>query len=239
MNKIPNFQSQPLTPTMGTPFLSCRRIKKSYVQGAWELHILKGIDLDIRQGESICIVGSSGAGKSTLLHILGTLDRPTEGELKIDGQDILGMGDEELAKFRNREMGFVFQSHHLLGEFTALENVMMPCRIAGDSRVSARIKATELLEIMGLADRADHFPNELSGGELQRVAIARALVRKPRILFADEPTGNLDSQNSQNIQNLFFTLKERFGLTLIVVTHDMAFAQKFNRSLRISDGRFL
>lgn len=230
MNSIPAYNPQ---------FLSARGIKKAYVQGAWELHILKGIDLDIRQGESIGIVGSSGAGKSTLLHILGTLDRPTEGTLKIDGQDILSLSDEDLASFRNREMGFVFQSHHLLGEFSALENVMMPCRIAGDSRVSARLKATELLEILGLADRAAHFPNELSGGELQRVAIARALVRKPRILFADEPTGNLDSQNSQLIQNLFFTLKERFGLTMIVVTHDMNFAQKFNRCLRISDGRFL
>lgn len=237
MNKI--LGSQPVVPSLGPGFLSARGIQKTYAQGAWELQILKGLDLDIRQGESIGIVGSSGAGKSTLLHILGTLDKPTAGELTIDGQDILGLSDEELAQFRNREMGFVFQSHHLLGEFTALENVMMPCRIAGDSRVSARIKATELLEVMGLADRADHFPNELSGGELQRVAIARALVRKPRILFADEPTGNLDSQNSQMIQALFFSLKERFGLTLIVVTHDMNFAQKFNRCLRISDGRFV
>lgn len=220
-------------------FLSARNIRKSYIQGAWELEILKGIDLDVKEGESIGIVGSSGAGKSTLLHILGTLDRPSSGELRLAGQDLLAMTDAELAAFRNREMGFVFQSHYLLGEFTALENVMMPSRIAGDSKIAARKKAEELLEMLGLKERMEHFPNELSGGELQRVAIARALVRKPRLLFADEPTGNLDSQNSQMIQNLFFSLKERFGLTLIVVTHDMGFAQKFNRCLRISDGRFL
>lgn len=223
---------------MSEIFLQARHITKAYAQGAGELQILKGVDLDVREGESISILGSSGAGKSTLLHILGTLDRPNEGTLTMAGQNLLELGDTELAAFRNREMGFVFQSHYLLGEFNALENVMMPCRIAGDSRVAARIKAQELLEVMGLSARASHFPNELSGGELQRVAIARALVRKPRILFADEPTGNLDSQNSLMIQNLFFSLKERYGLTLIVVTHDINFAQKFNRSLRISDGRF-
>lgn len=223
---------------MSEIFLQARHITKAYAQGAGELQILKGVDLDVREGESISILGSSGAGKSTLLHILGTLDRPNEGTLTMAGQNLLELGDTELAAFRNREMGFVFQSHYLLGEFNALENVMMPCRIAGDSRVAARIKAQELLEVMGLSARASHFPNELSGGELQRVAIARALVRKPRILFADEPTGNLDSQNSLMIQNLFFSLKERYGLTLIVVTHDISFAQKFNRSLRISDGRF-
>lgn len=226
-------------PSLKKPFLRAQKIRKAYAQGAGELQILKGVDLEVKEGESIGIVGSSGAGKSTLLHILGTLDRPNEGELLIDGQNVLEMNDNELADFRNREMGFVFQSHYLLGEFTALENVMMPCRIAGDSKVAARVKAQELLEVMGLSERKHHFPNELSGGELQRVAIARALVRKPRILFADEPTGNLDSQNSLMIQNLFFHLKEKFGLTLIVVTHDMNFAQKFNRSLRISDGRFL
>lgn len=216
-----------------------RGLRKRFTQGTSELEILKGVDIDVSAGESIGIVGSSGAGKSTLLHILGTLDRPSDGELYFGDTNVLELSDEEVAKLRNREMGFVFQFHHLLAEFTAVENVMIPSRIAGDSKASAKIKALELLDMLGLSARADHFPNELSGGELQRVAIARALVRRPRILFADEPTGNLDSQNSQIIQNLFFHLKEKYGLTLIVVTHDMAFAQKFNRVLRISDGRFI
>lgn len=214
-------------------------LRKRYSQGTSQLEILKGVDLEVHAGESIGIVGSSGAGKSTLLHILGTLDRPSEGELIFGGTNLMDLSEEEIAKLRNREFGFVFQFHHLLSEFTAVENVMIPNRIAGDSKSAARIKAMELLEILGLASRADHFPNELSGGELQRVAIARALVRRPRILFADEPTGNLDSQNSQNIQNLFFNLKEKYGLTLIVVTHDQVFAQKFNRLLKISDGKFI
>lgn len=233
--KIPDFNpnARPATEHI----LRATGITKSFKQGSGELSILRGIDLDVRPGESICIVGSSGAGKSTLLHILGTLDQPTSGELQIAGEDVLQKSDDEMALFRNREMGFVFQSHYLLGEFTALENVMMPCRIAGDTRVAARIKSQGLLEMLGLASRASHFPNELSGGELQRVAIARALVRKPKILFADEPTGNLDSQNSQKIQELFFELKTRLGLTLLVVTHDLNFAKKFDRCLRISDGR--
>lgn len=215
-----------------------RGLRKAYTQGTSELEILKSVDIDVQAGESVGIVGSSGAGKSTLLHILGTLDRATEGELIFGGVNIMDMDEEEMARLRNREMGFVFQFHHLLGEFTAVENVMIPCRIAGDSKASSKIKAMELLDNMGLADRAHHYPNELSGGELQRVAIARALVRRPRILFADEPTGNLDSQNSLNIQNLFFNLKEKYGLTLVVVTHDMTFAQKFTRTLKISDGKF-
>lgn len=213
-------------------------LRKYFSQGTSELQILRGVDLEVRAGESIGIVGSSGAGKSTLLHILGTLDRPNEGELYFGETNVLDLSDEEVAKLRNREMGFVFQFHHLLAEFTAVENVMIPSRIAGDSKASAKIKAMELLDMLGLSARADHFPNELSGGELQRVAIARALVRRPRILFADEPTGNLDSQNSQIIQNLFFHLKEKYGLTLIVVTHDLTFAQKFTRTMRIIDGKF-
>lgn len=214
-------------------------LRKCYSQGTSELEILRGVSLDVNAGESISIVGPSGAGKSTLLHILGTLDRPSEGSLEFAGQNLFAMSEEEIARVRNREMGFVFQFHHLLAEFTALENVMIPNRIAGDSKSAARIKAMELLEMLGLASRAQHYPNELSGGELQRVAIARALVRRPKVLFADEPTGNLDSQNSLHIQNLFFSLKEKYGLTLIVVTHDPAFAQKFNRTIRITDGKFV
>lgn len=224
---------------MNEPILRARGLTKSYQTGASELPILKGVDLDIRAGESISIVGSSGAGKSTLLHILGTLDRPNGGQLFFENLDLLAMNEEELAKFRNKEMGFVFQSHHLLAEFTALENVMIPCRIAGDGKTAARIKALAQLDALGLAERVHHFPNELSGGELQRVAIARALVRGPRILFADEPTGNLDSQNSQIIQQVFFNLKEKMGLTLIVVTHDLNFARRFTRCLRLMDGRFV
>lgn len=224
---------------MSEPIIKARGLTKGFQQGTSELAILKGVDLDIRAGESISIVGSSGAGKSTLLHILGTLDRPTSGELFCEGVDLLSMNDEDLAQFRNREMGFVFQSHHLLAEFNALENVMIPCRIAGDTKTAAKIKAEMHLDLVGLKDRAHHFPNELSGGELQRVAIARSLVRRPRILFADEPTGNLDTQNSQIIQQIFFQLKEKMGLTLVVVTHDLNFARRFNRCLRISDGRFV
>lgn len=224
---------------MSEVLIRAKGLRKRYSQGTSELEILKGVDMTVSAGESICIVGSSGAGKSTLLHILGTLDRPSEGELYFGGTNILDLSEEEVAKLRNREMGFVFQFHHLLGEFTALENVMIPSRIAGDSKAAAKVKALELLEMLGLSDRANHFPNELSGGELQRVAIARALVRRPKILFADEPTGNLDSQNSQMIQNLFFNLKERYGLALVVVTHDLNFAHKFSRMIKISDGRFI
>jgi lipoprotein-releasing system ATP-binding protein len=173
------------------------------------------------------------------MHIMGTLDRPTSGELFFQGQSLLAMGDEELAHFRNREMGFVFQFHHLLSEFTALENVMIPARVGGLDKSEALGRAEDLLRQMGLTARMGHFPSQLSGGELQRVAIARALVMRPQILFADEPTGNLDSQNGGLIQDLFFHLKESLGLTLVVVTHDPGFSRKFARVQRISDGRWV
>lgn len=211
-------------------------IHKSYSQGVGSLEILRGISLDIRQGEALAILGSSGAGKSTLLQIMGTLDRPDRGELLCEGRNLLEMDDEELSLFRNSEMGFVFQFHHLLSEFTALENVMIPCRVGGESVKLAREKALRLLDFMGLADRFDHYPSQLSGGELQRVAIARALVREPKILFADEPTGNLDSNTSLKIQDLFFRLKEEMKLALVVVTHDLAFATRFPKVLRMKDG---
>lgn len=215
-------------------------IVKSYSQGdGGELQILRGLSLEIRDGEAMCILGSSGAGKSTFLQILGTLDRPQSGQLYFQNRNILEMNDEEVAGFRNEKMGFVFQFHHLLAEFTALENVMIPCRIAGESVRDAKEKATELLYQLGMGPRMDHYPSQLSGGELQRVAIARALVRRPKILFADEPTGNLDMQNSQRIQDLFFELKERMGLALVVVTHDLAFAQKFPKILRMKDGQWV
>jgi lipoprotein-releasing system ATP-binding protein len=207
--------------------------------GASRLEVLRGIDLEIRQGEAVCIVGSSGAGKSTLLHILGTLDRPTLGKVIFRGVDLSRESDEALAEFRNRAMGFVFQFHHLMSEFTAIENVMMPCRIGGLSLKESREKAEQLLELLGLKERLTHYPSELSGGEQQRVAIARALVRGPEILFADEPTGNLDTANAALIQELFFDLKKRLNLTLVVVTHAQDFSAKFPRVLRMRDGLIL
>ncbi|WII72026.1 ABC transporter ATP-binding protein [Bdellovibrio sp. 22V] len=219
-------------------FLRAVDIHKSYSQGTGELEILRGISLEIKQGEALAILGSSGAGKSTLLQIMGTLDRPNRGELYCEGRNLLEMSDEELSRFRNSEMGFVFQFHHLLSEFSALENVMIPCRVAGESLKAAREKALHLLEFMGLAERFEHYPNQLSGGELQRVAIARALVRHPKILFADEPTGNLDSHTSGKIQELFFRLKEEMKLALVIVTHDLTFATRFPKVYRMKDGQW-
>lgn len=216
--------------------IAAQVVTKSYPMGAGRLEILKGIDLEIRAGDVLCIVGSSGAGKSTLLHILGTLDRPTLGKVLYRGQDLTKKSDEELAAFRNASMGFVFQFHHLMSEFTALENVMMPCRIAGQSLKESRAAAEELLGILGMSHRLHHHPSELSGGEQQRVAIARALVRKPEVLLADEPTGNLDTVNGEKIQDLFFELKKQMNLTLVVVTHDEEFAKKFPKVLHMRDG---
>ncbi len=224
---------------MSEVLLSARHLRKAYPQGAGELEILRDISLDIKKGDAICIVGASGAGKSTLMHIMGTLDRPTGGELYFQGQSLLAMNDEQIAAFRNKEMGFVFQFHHLLSEFTALENVMIPARVAGLDKTESLGRAEDLLRQMGLTTRMNHFPNQLSGGELQRVAIARALVCRPQILFADEPTGNLDSQNGGVIQDLFFHLKETLGLTLVVVTHDPSFSRKFGKVHRISDGHWV
>lgn len=219
--------------------LRVRSIQKSYPQGAGKLHILKGVDLDVRENEALCIVGSSGAGKSTLLHILGTLDRPDHGVVNFRGRDLTILDEEALAQFRSQSLGFVFQFHHLLMEFTALENVMLPALIAGRSQRMAKKKADELLRLVGLSHRATHFPTELSGGELQRVAIARSLVNDPEILFADEPTGNLDSQNAKHIQDIFFDLIKHKKITLVVVTHDLEFAKRFPRQLRMQDGRWL
>lgn len=224
---------------MNEVLLSARKIRKTFPQGNGELEILKDLSLDIRRGEAICIVGSSGAGKSTFLHILGTLDQPTSGEIYYQDKSLTQMADEEISRFRNTEMGFVFQFHHLLQEFTALENVLIPAKVAGLDRTLALQRAEENLKLLGLTSRASHFPNQLSGGELQRVAIARALMCRPKILFADEPTGNLDSTNSGKIQDLFFELKESLGLTLVVVTHDPHFSRKFPKVHRISDGHWV
>jgi lipoprotein-releasing system ATP-binding protein len=218
--------------------LKATDIHKSYTQGVGELEILRGINLEIKEAEALAILGGSGSGKSTLLHILGTLDKPNRGEISCEGRNLLTMSDDELARFRNSEMGFVFQFHHLISELTAVENVMIPGRVAGEHAKEAEAKALHLLEFMGLADRRHHYPNQLSGGELQRIAIARALVRKPKILFADEPTGNLDSHTSAKIQELFFRLKEEMKLALVVVTHDLTFATRFPKVFRLKDGQW-
>lgn len=209
---------------------------KHYTTGGSHVSVLRGVDLNIQPGEAVCLLGSSGAGKSTLLQILGTLDRPTEGAVHFEGTSLFEKSDDELALFRNETMGFVFQFHHLIHELSALENVMLPGLLAKLSKEETKQKALEWLDFMGLADRAHHYPNQLSGGELQRVAIARALIRNPRILLADEPTGNLDSENSAKIQGLFFELQKKLGLTLIVVTHDLQFAQAFSKVYRMKDG---
>lgn len=201
-----------------------------------KLQVLKGIDLTIGKAEVVSIVGPSGAGKTTLLQIVGTLDRPDTGTVEIDGIDVTGLSDRKLADFRNRHIGFVFQFHQLLPEFTAQENIMIPAYIAGASSGEAKRRATELLEFMGLADRAHHKPNELSGGEKQRVAVARALVNHPAVILADEPSGSLDSKNKAELHQLFFDLRDRFGQTFVIVTHDEQLASITDRTIHMRDG---
>lgn len=200
------------------------------------LQALKGVSLSISKGEVVSVVGASGAGKSTLLQILGTLSTPDTGSLIIDGQDVLRMNASRLSAFRNRRIGFVFQSHRLLPEFTALENVMIPSLIAGLSNKESASRAKALLSEVGLSDRMDHKPSELSGGEAQRVAIARALVNNPAVLFADEPSGNLDSATKQDIHRIFFEMREKHGQTIVIVTHDETLADMCDRKLVMSDG---
>ncbi|MCF8292714.1 MAG: ABC transporter ATP-binding protein [Chitinophagaceae bacterium] len=215
--------------------LSTKNIKKSY----GDLQILKDVNLSIRKSEIVSIVGASGAGKSTLLHILGTLSRPDSGELLIDGVDVLSLSSSKIADFRNQQIGFIFQFHHLLPEFSALENVCIPSWIAGVSKKEATKKATALLEHLQLKDRLEHKPSELSGGEQQRVAIARALINNPAVVLADEPTGNLDSQNSSAIFNMINDLRLEFNQTFILVTHNEELAALSDRSLRMQDGQLV
>jgi lipoprotein-releasing system ATP-binding protein len=203
------------------------------------LKVLKGIDFNADKAEVVSIMGASGAGKSTLLQILGTLSTPDAGSLVIDGIDVLKLGSRELAEFRNRKLGFVFQFHHLLPEFTALENVMIPAFIAGRSRKDAAAAATALLADLGLSERLTHKPSELSGGEQQRVAIARALINNPSVLFADEPSGNLDSKTKEELHELFFRLRDKYGQTIVIVTHDPGLAAMCDRSLFMRDGMFV
>ena len=203
------------------------------------LKVLKGIGLEIGKSEVVSIMGASGAGKSTLLQILGTLSTPDAGTLLIDGTDVLSLRGDALAEFRNRRIGFVFQFHHLLPEFTALENVMIPAFIAGRSRKEAETSAKDLLSDLGLAERFHHKPSELSGGEQQRVAIARALINNPAVLFADEPSGNLDTKTKDELHRLFFSLRDKYGQTIVIVTHDPDLATMCDRSLYMVDGVFV
>lgn len=216
--------------------IHAKNIIKSYDQ----LQVLKGVNLDIKPGEIVSIVGASGAGKTTLLQILGTLDRPTsstETVLQINGKDVLQMNDKALSKFRNLHLGFIFQFHQLLPEFTALENVCIPAFIANKSKKETEAEAKKLLEYLGLSERIHHKPNALSGGEQQRVAVARALINKPAIIFADEPSGNLDTTSAENLHQLFFDLRDNFGQTFVIVTHNEELANMADRKLTMVDGK--
>lgn len=215
--------------------IEAKGIEKSF----GTLKVLKGIDFSAGKSEVISIMGASGAGKSTLLQILGTLSTPDKGTLAIDGTDVLRLGQRTLAEFRNRKIGFVFQFHHLLPEFTSLENVMIPALIAGRTEKDSRNAALGLLSDLGLSDRTGHKPSELSGGEQQRVAIARALVNNPSVLFADEPSGNLDSRTKEDLHRLFFSLRDKYGQTIVIVTHDPALARMCDRTLYMKDGLFV
>ena len=215
--------------------LTAEAIHKTYGQ----LEVLRGVSLQIKQGEIASIVGPSGSGKSTLLHILGTLDRPNSGNITIHQQRLSDMGARELAAFRNRNIGFVFQFHHLLPEFTALENVSIPGWIAGRGKKEVAERAASLLKLLGLADRMENKPQQLSGGEQQRVAVARALVNQPKIIFADEPSGNLDSGNARELHDLFFDLRKQFNQTFLIVTHNEELAQMSDRILHMKDGKIV
>ena len=215
--------------------IQAKGIEKSF----GDLKVLKGIDFSASKAEVVSIMGASGAGKSTLLQILGTLSTPDAGTMVIDGTDVFSLDSKALAEFRNRRLGFVFQFHHLLPEFTALENVMIPAFIAGRSRKEAEKSASALLVDMGLGERLAHKPSQLSGGEQQRVAIARALINNPAVLFADEPSGNLDTKTKQEIHNLFFQLRDKYGQTVVIVTHDPELAEMCDRSLYMVDGVFV
>jgi lipoprotein-releasing system ATP-binding protein len=215
--------------------LQARGIKKSY----GNLQILKGVDLDVKRGEIITIIGASGAGKSTLLHVIGTLDQPDHGTVRLNNVDVHTLSSKKMSAFRNEQIGFIFQFHHLLPEFTALENICIPAFIAGKSKKDAENKAFELLELLGLSDRANHKPNEMSGGEQQRVAVARAMVNDPAIILADEPSGNLDSNNAENLHHLFVKLRDTLNQTFVIVTHNENLANLADRKVLMKDGQII
>lgn len=227
----------PKTLTERAPFILIEKLRKTYAGPHDTVEVLTGLDLEVAAGETVAIVGASGVGKSTLLHMVGTLDRPTAGRVVVGGQDLALLDEPGLAAFRNRHIGFVFQSHHLLPEFSALENVMMPALIARMDRREAQVKAKALLGEVGLGDRLDHRLGELSGGEAQRVAVARALVLGPRLLLADEPTGNLDERTGEKVHQLIMRLNAEMGLTTLVVTHNERLAAVMDRRLRLAEGR--
>jgi len=217
--------------------IQVRQLFKSYGNGTKHVEVLKGVDLTFSQGERASVVGASGVGKTTLLHVLGTLDRPTSGKVLYQGKDIYALNEKDLAQFRNREIGFVFQFHHLLPEFNALENTMMPCLIKGIPQGEAASRAEAILGLVGLKERLTHKPGELSGGEQQRVAVARALVLEPKVLLADEPTGNLDTRTGEAVFDLLLELNRIKGVTLVVVTHNLKLAEKLSRQIQLIDGK--
>lgn len=218
------------------PVLQIENLRKSYASDSARVDVLKGLSVTVMQGEVVGVVGASGVGKTTFLHIIGTLDRPCGGRVLHFGQDVFEWPDSRLSRFRNSDLGFVFQFHHLLPEFSALENVMMPCLVAGSSRSEARLKASDILERLGLASRESHRTGQLSGGEQQRVALARAMVQRPRLLLADEPTGNLDEKTGEHVADLIFSLNRQYGTTVIIVTHNLTLARRMDRCIGIHEG---
>lgn len=225
------------TTSPNTLILRVKNVKKSYRTGRTDfLHVLKGIDMEVHEGEIIAVIGPSGVGKSTLLHIIGILDRPTEGTVEIDGRDVFSYDDAKLAQLRNKTAGFVFQAHHLLPEFSALENVMMPGLISGKQKNELKEMAMNLLTEVGLQQRADHRPNEMSGGEQQRVAVARALINRPRLLLADEPSGNLDTTTAESLHAVLWNVSREHKQTLIIVTHNNELARRADRIIELYDG---
>jgi len=221
----------------GDYILQAKNLDKSYFSNQKKTEVLRGVELEVRRGEALAIVGPSGVGKSTLLHILGTIDRPTEGHVYYDGTDIFALPEEALAGFRNQKLGFIFQFHHLLPEFTALENAAMPARVCGLDRKTAESRARAILARLGLAERLTHKPGEMSGGEQQRVAVARALIMKPDVVLADEPTGNLDTHTGEEVFNLILELNAELGITFIIVTHNENLSKKMQRCITLLDGQ--
>ena len=221
---------------MNNSILQCSALKKRYTQGILDVEVLKGVDLSIEAGELVAIMGASGSGKSTLLHLLGGLEKPSSGEVILDGINLNNVADFSLAKLRNKSLGFIYQSHHLLGEFTVLENVAMPLLIAGESIKTAKQRAIKLLQRVGLGKRIEHKPGELSGGERQRAAVARALINNPRVVLADEPTGNLDSKTALAVYELLLELNQELQVSFLVVTHDHDLAAKIGKVLIMEDG---